>query len=62
MSTAAEVRAERDKLLQESDHMALADRITEEWRMYRNLLRIIPEQRNFPSKVRWPTKPEGNLR
>jgi ubiquinone biosynthesis protein UbiJ len=58
MSTAAEIRAERDKLLLESDHMALADRITEEWRMYRHLLRIIPEQQDFPSEVRWPTEPE----
>ena len=57
MSTAAEVRAERDKLLQESDTMALADRITEEWKMYRHLLRIIPEQSDFPSDVRWPRKP-----
>lgn len=57
MSTAAEVRAERDKLLQESDNMALADRITEEWRMYRHLLRTIPEQQDFPNEVRWPRKP-----
>jgi ubiquinone biosynthesis protein UbiJ len=56
MSTAAEVRAERDKLLQESDTMALADRITEEWRMYRNLLRIVPEQSGFPNDFRWPRK------
>lgn len=57
MSTAAEVRAERDKLLQESDNMALADRITEEWKMYRHLLRIVPEQSGFPGEVRWPRKP-----
>jgi len=50
------VRAERDALLATSDHMALADRITDEWRTYRQALRDVPQQANFPD-VTWPTKP-----
>tara|TARA_R110000787_G_scaffold12577_1_gene40443 strand:- start:108 stop:383 length:276 start_codon:yes stop_codon:yes gene_type:complete len=57
LPTEAEVRAERDELLQESDNMALADRITDAWKIYRQALRDVPQQSGFPSSVTWPTEP-----
>ena len=54
---AAEVRAERDALLAASDSMALADRITDAWKTYRQALRDVPAQSGFPD-VTWPTEPE----
>ena len=56
-ASATQVRAQRDTLLAASDHMALADRITDEWRTYRQTLRDIPNQSGFPSSITWPTKP-----
>ena len=56
-ASATQVRAERDTLLSLSDHMALADRITSEWRTYRQALRDIPSQSDFPGSITWPTKP-----
>ena len=50
-------RAERDNLLSESDVYALADRITDEWRTYRQALRDVPSQAGFPDNITWPTKP-----
>ena len=52
----AKVRAERDELLAASDHMALADRITDDWRVYRQALRDLPAQSGFPD-VSFPTPP-----
>ena len=57
-ASATQVRAQRDALLAASDYMALADRITDEWRTYRQALRDIPAQSGFPTNVTWPTKPE----
>ena len=57
LPTEAEVRAERDKLLAASDTMALADRITDEWRTYRQALRDVPTQAGFPTSVTWPVEP-----
>ena len=51
------VRAKRNQLLIESDSMALADRITDEWRTYRQLLRDVPAQSGFPTNITWPPKP-----
>ena len=56
-ATATQVRAQRDELLAASDTMALADRITDEWRVYRQALRDIPAQSGFPTNVTWPTEP-----
>ena len=56
-ASATQVRAQRDELLAASDYMALADRITDEWRDYRQLLRDIPTQEGFPDTITWPTKP-----
>ena len=51
-------RAKRDELLTASDHMALADRITDEWTTYRQALRDVPAQAGFPTNVTWPTEPD----
>lgn len=50
-------RSERDTLLSESDVHALVDRITDEWRTYRQALRDVPSQAGFPNNITWPTKP-----
>lgn len=56
-ASATQVRARRDKLLSASDSMALADRITDEWRTYRQALRDVPAQSGFPTNVTWPVEP-----
>lgn len=55
-ATATQVRTRRDELLAASDSMALADRITDEWRTYRQALRDLPAQSGFPD-VTFPTPP-----
>ena len=50
-ASATQVRAQRNELLAASDHMALADRITDEWRTYRQALRDLPQADGFPSVV-----------
>ena len=56
-SNADDVREQRDQLLAASDAMALADRITDEWRTYRQALRDVPTQTGFPNSVTWPVEP-----
>jgi len=56
-ATATQVRAQRDALLAASDTMALADRITDKWRTYRQSLRDIPAQSGFPTNITWPVEP-----
>ncbi len=56
-ASATQVRAQRDALLATSDSMALADRITDAWRTYRQALRDIPAQSGFPTNVTWPVEP-----
>jgi hypothetical protein len=58
---AADVRAERDRLLAASDWTQLPDvpeatRLA--WATYRQALRDVPKQKDFPANVVWPTKPE----
>lgn len=55
--TEEQVREERDELLAASDSMALADRITDEWRIYRQALRDLPAAEGFPNSVTWPVAP-----
>ena len=50
-------RLERDALLAASDVHALADKITDEWRVYRQALRDVPAQAGFPANVTWPSEP-----
>lgn len=57
IASATQVRAQRDALLTYSDSMALADRITDAWKTYRQALRDVPAQSGFPD-VTWPTEPE----
>jgi len=57
-ASATQVRADRDNLLAASDHRALADRITDSWRAYRQALRDLPAQSGFPV-VTWPTEPDA---
>ena len=55
------IRNQRNTLLNESDVYALADRITDEWRTYRQALRDITKQTpsdDALSNITWPTKPE----
>jgi len=56
-ASATQVRAQRDELLAASDSMALADRITDEWRTYRQALRDVPSQEFFPETVNLPVAP-----
>ena len=51
------IRNQRNTLLSESDVYALADRITDEWKTYRQALRDVPSQSGFPDNITWPTKP-----
>lgn len=54
------VRAERDRLLRETDEYALSDRtMTSEMTSYRQALRDVPTQSGFPFSVVWPTNPEA---
>ena len=58
--TEDEARTIRDSLLQNSDHMVLADSPydTIEIRVYRQALRDVPQQPNFPENITWPVVPE----
>jgi hypothetical protein len=53
------VRNKRDRLLSDTDWMALSDNaMTPEWASYRQALRDITTQEGFPFSVDWPAKPE----
>ena len=61
--TEEEARAKRDKMLAETDwtqtlDAPLSDEMKEAFRVYRQALRDIPQQENFPAEIIWPTKPE----
>lgn len=52
------VRQQRDRLLAETDWMALSDvTLSPEMAAYRQALRDIPSQAGFPHTIVWPTKP-----
>lgn len=56
----AEIREQRDRLLQECDWTQANDipQITKDaWAIYRQALRDVPQQAGFPLNVVWPTKP-----
>lgn len=58
----ANVRAQRDRLLQETDWIVSrsyeAGRpVAQDWVAYRQALRDIPEQEGFPYLIQWPTQP-----
>lgn len=56
---AKEVRAQRDRLLAESDWTQVADAPVDKaaWANYRQALRDITEQAGFPLEVQWPRMP-----
>jgi hypothetical protein len=54
----ANVRGHRNRLLSQTDWMALSDNtMTTEWASYRQALRDITSQGGFPYTIEWPTKP-----
>ena len=56
---ASRERINRDDLLKETDHFALSDvTMTDAMRTYRQALRDVPQQSEFPNTITWPTKPE----
>lgn len=59
---AANVRAHRDNLLQETDWIVAkayerGEPVPANWASYRQALRNITAQTGFPYSVEWPTKP-----
>ena len=63
LPTADEVRAQRDKLLLETDWTQVLDspisaECREAFRVYRQALRDITEQAGFPDVIEWPVMPE----
>ena len=55
---AAAERAERDRLLKETDHYGLSDvTMSDAMTTYRQALRDVPQQTDFPGTISWPTKP-----
>lgn len=55
---ASYMRHDRDKLLAETDYLALSDQtLSAEMATYRQALRDVPSQSGFPFNVTWPTKP-----
>lgn len=56
-------REERNQILAETDwiiakSLELGEAVPDEWKQYRQALRDIPSQPNFPDDIEWPTKPE----
>ena len=56
---AATERSTRDELLKATDHYGLSDvTMSADMATYRQALRDVPQQENFPGTITWPTKPE----
>lgn len=56
------VKADRDRLLAETDWVVVKayesqSPVPQEWSAYRQALRDLPTQPNFPHDTMWPTKP-----
>jgi len=54
------VRSERNARLSSSDWTQIADATVDKaaWAVYRQALRNVPDQQDFPFKVQWPSKPQ----
>ena len=51
-------RSTRDDLLKATDHYGLSDvTMTDAMTAYRQALRDVPQQTDFPGTITWPTKP-----
>jgi len=58
ITAAAEARIKRDSLLAETDWRALSDlTMSSEMTTYRQALRDVPQQDEFPSEIDWPVEP-----
>jgi len=56
--TPEEIRQERNRLLAETDYLALSDNtMSAAMTTYRQALRDITNQSGFPTSVTWPIKP-----
>lgn len=56
---AESARSQRDELLKATDHFGLSDvTMSDEMTAYRQSLRDVPQQADFPNTINWPTKPE----
>jgi len=54
----AALRAKRNRLLAETDYLALSDaNLSEEMRTYRQALRDLPDNTSDPANPTWPVKP-----
>jgi hypothetical protein len=56
-------KEERNQLLAETDWIVTkslesGEAVPDEWKQYRQALRDIPTQPDFPDSIAWPTKPE----
>ena len=59
-AVATSVRADRNTRLTASDYTQLADYLKQDqqqWRIYRQQLRDVPQQAGFPRSIVWPTVP-----
>ncbi len=61
--TEGDIRAKRERLLQETDWTLLraletGDSVPTEWSVYRQALRDVPQQPGFPEDVEWPELPQ----
>jgi len=57
-AVAKSVRADRDQRLKDTDWMGLSDvTMSTEWATYRQELRDVPEQAEFPNTIIWPVEP-----
>lgn len=61
---AAQIRKERNRRLEVSDWTQLGDSPLDAdgklvWQLYRETLRMIPDQAGFPWNVNWPPSPSG---
>lgn len=56
---ATSIRGERDRLLSESDWTQVLDAPVDRdaWATYRQALRDIPQQTEFPTSIDWPVQP-----
>ena len=55
---AAEERAKRNALLAETDYFGASDvTMSSDMTAYRQALRDVPQQTDFPTSINWPTKP-----
>ena len=50
-------RLYRNHLLAVSDTQVWPDYVSDDWRTYRQALRDLPSQAEFPENITWPTPP-----